>query len=234
MKFARAALALTVVLLSCASDTGADRSDPQEKAVSQSVATPALSFDLEPTGSTPEGWNAEGTNQKGPVASWIVKADTTAPSRPNVLALTNTKEARGNTYNICWTNRKTFKNGVVQVKVKSGAGREDQGGGPIWRVQDKDNYYIARWNPLEDNFRVYSVKNSRRRQLESGTFNSDPSKWHTIRIEHAGDEIRCYFDDKPLKTVRDCTFPDEGGVGVWTKADAVTMFDDLQVRGAAE
>ena len=178
----------------------------------------------------PSSWKAEGTNQRGPVATWAIKADASAPSKPNVLALTDTKEGRGSTFNLFWTDRVKFTDGVIEVMVKAGTGREDQGGGPIWRVQDNDNYYIARWNPLEDNFRVYLVTNGSRKTLDSATVKADPAKWHTIRIEHSADEIRCYFDGEELLKAHDQTFPGAGGVGVWTKADAVTQFDDLRVR----
>lgn len=189
-------------------------------------------FDDVEKGMLPEGWKVEGTNQRGPVAAWAVREDASAPSKPNVLALMDTKQGWGGTYNLLWTNRVQFRDGVMEVKVKAEAGGEDQGGGPIWRVQDKDNYYIARWNPLEDNFRVYYVKDGSRKTLESTRVKADPSKWHIIRIEHKGNEIRCYFDGEALKTIRDKTFPDAGGVGLWTKADAATAFDDLVVTGS--
>lgn len=188
------------------------------------------SFDALEVGSLPEGFRIEGTNPRGPLASWSVEADASAPSSPNVLALTDTKEGGGSSFNLCWTDNATFKDGVIEVKVKAGSGREDQGGGPIWRVQDRDNYYIARWNPLEDNFRVYIVKAGRRKMLEGGRVKGDPATWHTIRIEQMGDEIRCSFDGKALDLVRDSSFPDAGGVGLWTKADAATSFDDFEVK----
>jgi hypothetical protein len=106
----------------------------------------------------------------------------------------------------------------------------DQGGGLIWRVKDHDNYYIARWNPLEDNFRVYYVKEGRRVQLDSANVKADFAKWHTIKIEQRGDAIACYLDGEKLLEVKDKTFAEAGGVGLWTKADAATAFDDLVIR----
>ena len=199
----------------------------------QGVHENQWTFDDVQTGKLPEYWKAEGTNQHGPVAKWTVREDASAPSKPNVLALTDTKEGWDGTFNLLWMDRMRFKDGVMEVKVNAETGREDQGGGPIWRVQDKDNYYIARWNPLEDNFRVYYVKDGNRKMLKSARIKADPSKWHIIRIEHRGIEIKCYFDGEALKTVRDKTFPDAGGVGLWTKADAATVFDDLVVTGSA-
>ncbi|RKZ19949.1 hypothetical protein DRQ50_00935 [bacterium] len=205
-------------------------------ALADHPATPATiwTFDEpEAAANLPDGWTVAGTNQRGPVATWTVQADTTAPSPPNVLALTDTHDGWGGTFNLCWTDQVTFEDGVIEVKVKSGTGLEDQGGGIIWRVQDPNNYYITRWNPLEDNFRLYTVKDGSRKTLESARVKVDPSQWHTIRIEHTGHEIKCFIDDEALKTVNDDTFPAAGGVGLWTKADAVTSFDDFVVEGQA-
>ena len=189
----------------------------------------ASSWNFDGDRDLPSGWKAEGTNQRGPVAMWAIKANASAPSKPNALALTDTREGWGGTFNLFWTDRVKFKDGIIEVKVKAGSGEGDQGGGPIWRARDKDNYYIARWNPLEDNFRVYAVTNGRRKTLDSATVKADPARWHTIRIEHIGDEIRCSFDGEELLMVHDQTLPGAGGVGVWTKADAATSFDDFKV-----
>ena len=186
-------------------------------------------FDDATVGKVPTGWQAEGTNQRGPVAIWAVKADANAPSAPNIMALVDAKKGRRPTFNLLWTDNIQFTDGTIELKVKAGKGEIDQGGGPVWRVQDKDNYYIARWNPLEDNFRVYYVKDSIRMQLDSAEIKADPAKWHTIRVEHKGDTIVGYLDGQALLKVTDSTFPEGGGVGLWTKADAVTSFDDFSV-----
>ena len=109
-------------------------------------------------------------------------------------------------------------------------GVEDQGGGPIWRVQDKNNYYIARANPLENNFRIYTVKDGKRRTLDSARVKVPSKQWHTIKIVHKGKKIKGYLNGEKLLEYEDNTFPEVGGVGLWTKADAVTEFDDFSVR----
>ncbi len=223
-----AAAAMTGLILAFSTTAGAQEQRP---VASKDNATAQWTFDNVEAGKLPAGWKAEGTNQRGPVATWAVKADADAPSKPNVLALTDTKEGWGGTFNLLWTDRVTFWDGVIEVKVKAEAGDDDRGGGPIWRMQDKDNYYVARWNPLEDNFRLYYVKDGARKTLESARVRTDASKWHTLRIEHKGNEIRCYFDGEALLQAQDKTFPAAGGVGLWTKADAVTAFDDLRVSG---
>ena len=123
-----------------------------------------------------------------------------------------------------------FRNGTITVKVKAGTGEVDRGGGPIWRVQDANNYYVARWNPLEDNLRIYYVKDGRRVQLASADVETSPTQWHAIAIEHDGDQMTCSFDGRQLLSVKDATIGREGGVGVWTKADAASSFDDFAVE----
>lgn len=118
----------------------------------------------------------------------------------------------------------------ISVRVKAVSGKQDQGGGPIWRARGKDDYYIARWNPLEDNFRVYFVKNGRRKQLGSANVDAPPDQWHTIRIVMMGQKIEAYLNGKKLITVEDSSFAEAGMVGLWTKADAATSFDDLSVK----
>jgi len=195
-----------------------------------SKADEQVSFDDVTVGSLPPGWKVEATKPRGPRATWLVKTDASAPSKPNVLALTDAQGNSGSTFNLCWSSGLTFGDGVITVKVKSGTGREDQGGGPIWRVKDKDNYYVARWNPLEDNFRLYYVEDGRRVQLDSVRVRVDAAMWHSIRIEHRGEQITAWFDGEKLLHATDRTFREAGGTGLWTKADAATSFDDLIIH----
>ena len=100
-------------------------------------------------------------------------ADGTAPSKPNVLA--QTARNSGNTFNLTLVSGTNYKGVDLSVKMKAVAGSEDQGGGLVWRAKDKRNYYIVRYNPLEDNYRIYKVENGRRSQFESGA--NDPAAW---------------------------------------------------------
>jgi len=197
-------------------------------------AVKAWNFDDAKKGKLPEGWIAEGTNQRGKVAKWAVTEEVGAPSEPYVLRLKDPKEGYAGTFNLCWTKGVFFQNGTIEVKVKAGIGYVDQGGGVMWRVLDMDNYYVASWNAMHKHFRVSSVTNGRRRTLATAGVMTDPARWHTIRVEHNGDEIKCSFNGRPLETVRDDSLPDGGGVGLWTKSDAEAAFDDLDVKGLAE
>lgn len=186
-------------------------------------------FDGDPTGKAATGFRIAETAGKGKLATWQVIKDATAPSQPNSFALTKT-ENRGSTFNLALAEETSLADVDISVKVKAISGREDQGGGPIWRAGDADNYYVARWNPLEDNFRVYFVKNGRRKQLSGAKVKASPDQWHTIRIVMVRQKIEAYFDGKRLITVEDGTFMEAGMIGLWTKADAATYFDDLSVK----
>ncbi len=194
-----------------------------------------VAFDALQPGSLPAGWKVEATNPHGKPAPWEVVADSSAPSSPNILQAVPSADNFGGTYNLCWTNSVGFLNGEIEVRLRADTGHEDQGGGPIWRVRDRNNYYISRYNPLEHNFRVYIVKDGARKMLDSASRIEIPKgTWFTIRIVQHGDHIEGWLDGKKLLDARDTTFTESGGVGLWTKADAATSFDDFTVRPASE
>ena len=191
------------------------------------------SFDKDAVGSVPAGWEVWETAGRGTPAVWKVVAEPSAPSAPNAIAITEVKN-RGRTYNLLIAKDTHYKDVEIGLMVKAGTGKEDQGGGPLWRARDADNYYFARWNPLENNFRVYFVKNGRRVQLGSANVKADAKVWHKIEIEHVGNRIEAEFDGKTLITLEDSTFLEAGRIGLWTKADAATVFDDLEVEDEDE
>jgi len=127
----------------------------------------------------------------------------------------------------CGTNS---KNVDISVKMKAVAGKEDQGGGLVWRAMDSNNYYVARYNPLEDNYRVYRVEQGRRIQLQNADIKHSEG-WHTLRVRMEGDHIQCYYDGGKYLDVKDSTFQVSGKIGLWTKADAQSHFDDLTMSG---
>ena len=202
---------------------------------STKAAATQVTFDTVQPGSLPTGWKVEATNPHGKPAPWEVATDSSAPSSPNILRAVPRSDNFGGTYNLCWTNSVDFLNGEIEVRLRADTGHEDQGGGPIWRVRDRNNYYISRYNPLEHNFRVYIVKDGARKMLDSASRIEIPKgQWFTIRIVQHGDHIEGWLDGKKLLDARDTTFTESGGVGLWTKADAATSFDDFTVRPASE
>jgi len=176
----------------------------------------------------PAGWSSAKTG-KGEGSVWKVQEDNSAPAGPHVL--TQTSSAGPNPmFNLCVLDKSNYKDVDVGVSFKALTGRNDQGGGPVWRYTDANNYYIARMNPLEDNFRLYKVVKGRRMQLASADVKAPAGKWHTIRVVQKGEHIQCYLNGKLQLDAKDETFTAAGKVGLWTKADAVTSFDKLTVR----
>jgi hypothetical protein len=193
------------------------------------ASTSPAGFDQLDEGALPPGWRIESTGSPRENATWSVRRDPDASSAPNVFALTRTNHASQDAFNLCWTDGLRFGEGVLEVSVRADGGEVDQGGGPIWRARDADNYYVCRFNPLESNFRVYVVEDGKRKQLGTARFESEAGDWHRVRVEHVGSRIACSLDDQPLLEVDDATLSGEGGVGFWTKADARTSFDDLSL-----
>lgn len=159
---------------------------------------------------------------------WKIKEDKTAPSPTKVIAQLSSRNF-GYHFNIAVVKNSNFSNLKLTVYFKAIRGREDRGGGPVWRYQDANNYYIARANPLENNFRVYKVVNGIRRMMATVRLKITSGEWHRIDIENIGNDIKCYYDGTLYLHVRDNTFK-SGRVGLWTKADAVTYFDNLSVE----
>ncbi|MHC4573242.1 MAG: family 16 glycoside hydrolase [Planctomycetota bacterium] len=176
-------------------------------------------------GRGPKMWTIDETNGRGKPAKWEVIKDDSAPGNSPVIAITKNKN-RGHTYNLLLAKNKKVRDVEFEAKVKAISGKEDQGGGLIWRVVDPNNYYLARWNPLEGNFRLYVVRHGKRKQLGSIDVTADPKTWHEIEIEHSRDEIDAEFDGRSIE-IDDDTLPEAGMVGLWTKADAATAFTEF-------
>src|SRR5262249_14797207 len=165
---------------------------------------------------------------------WKVVADDTAPSKTG-YALAQTSADCDALFNLCVAEGGSFKDVEISVAFKAVKGEKDQGGGVVWRYLDANNYYVARMNPLEDNFRVYKVVAGKRApEFQSVEVKVKPGEWHTLKVVMKGDHIECFLDGKKHLDVKDATFKDAGKVGLWTKADAQTHFDDFQARDAGK
>lgn len=179
-----------------------------------------VNFDKDKPGAAPAGWTATTTGKGEP--KWTVVTDDSAPSKPQVL-----KQSGQAPYPICIKNDTALKDGFVQVKFKSFSGKEDRAGGLIWRCKDADNYYVARANALEDNVTIYHTVNGRRTEKKRMDVKVTSNEWHTLRVDFNGSHFTVTFDGKKALEWDDETFKDAGKVGVWTKADSVTVFDDF-------
>jgi hypothetical protein len=193
--------------------------------------TRGWSFDDVPAGSLPQGFEVDATRRVGPLATWEVADSAGAPSPRQALSLSYPNHKSYDSFNLCWVRGISFLDGVISVRLCARSGTEDQGGGLMWRVHGPNDYYVARLNPLESNLRLYHVVDGNRTMLASADCEAKIGQWHELRIEHRGDVIRAAVDGAQKMEVRDATISRAGGVGVWTKADAATDFDDLHIEG---
>lgn len=163
----------------------------------------------------------------GKSGSWHAVEVADAPSPPRVwMQQASSEESQ---YNLALCEDGTLQNGDVRVQLRALEGRTDQGGGIVWRATSEKNYYLVRWNPLEKSVCVYKVVDGVRSLLQSHPFEAGPG-WHTLRAWFSRDKIEVWFDKQSLGEFRDVSFLAPGLVGLWTKADARTQFDDLDIR----
>jgi hypothetical protein len=188
--------------------------------VNSVVATETINFDEAKIGALPSNWLGTKTGSGTP--RWTVESDDSAPSKPNVL-----KQSGHATYPVCLKSDAKINDGFVEVKFKPVSGKEDQAGGLVWRAKDAGNYFIARANALEDNVHIYHTVKGRRVQFGGVDTKVQTGVWHTLRVDFSGPNFVVSLDGKKVLTAKDTTFSDAGMVGVWTKADSVTAFDDF-------
>jgi hypothetical protein len=186
----------------------------------------SVNFDSDYAGMAPPAWTAGVTG--GGTHRWSVENDAGAPSKPNVL-----KQSGRGDFPWCVKNEPQIADGYVEVKFKPVSGNEDQAGGVVWRWKDGDNYYVARANALEDNVSLYRTQSGRRITIKYVDAPVAKNQWHTLRVEFAGKRIRVALDGKTYIEADDDHIAGPGRVGVWTKADSVTLFDDF-AYGQAE
>jgi len=179
-----------------------------------------INFDRDEVGKVPTGWTAGVTGRGSP--KWVVQADPTAPSKPNVLM-----QSGQGTFPWCVKKDVSIGDGFVAVKFKSISGREDEAGGLVWRWKDGDNYYVARANALENNVSLYHTSSGSRITIKYVDAPVSPNQWHTLRVEFSGKQIKVLLDGKVYIDLQDSHISGPGAVGVWTKADSVTAFDDF-------
>jgi hypothetical protein len=192
------------------------------------MARDMANFQSDALGAPPKGWTATRTGTGE--SKWTVEVDETAPSKLNVL-----KQSGRATFPLLLKDDTNLKDGFVETKFKAVAGSEDRAAGIVWRAKDADNYYVVRANALEDNVVLYKTVSGVRRSLDivgrKGGYGIDvavpDNQWLVLRVEFRGDRFRVLYNGKQLFEVKDSTFNEAGKIGLWTKADSVTMFDEI-------
>jgi hypothetical protein len=192
------------------------------------MADNTASFETGAVGATPKGWTATSTGKGDP--QWTIEQDPTAPSKSKVI-----KQSGRAPYPLLLKDDTNIRDGFIAVKFKAVAGSEDRAAGLVWRARDANDYYVVRANALEDNVVLYKTVNGVRSALDivgrKGGYGVDVSvpadRWLALRVEFKGNRFSVLYNGKQLFEVEDSTFSVAGKVGLWTKADSVTLFDEI-------
>ena len=216
-----------IMLTALAACSGTSEPDSQKTSVPLTVEQVSkrdtiINFETMEAGKPASGFTPTFTGKKQTL-NWQVVSD----AGNKVVAQVAKNE--GEYFNLLVLDNPAYQNFSLSVKIKAIAGEEDGGGGLVWRYVDNNNYYIARYNPLEKNFRLYRVVNGNRKQLKSVDSNIGSGEWFTMSIIMNGNKITCTLNGAKLIETTDDTFTKAGRVGLWTKADAQSYFDDLTI-----
>lgn len=188
----------------------------------------SYNFDSDSSGQLPAGLHSARTGA-GKDSRWSIVDDPTAPSKPNVVAQTSIDQIDYR-FPLLIADGASFRDLDLAVKFKAVSGSIDRAGGLAFRLKDADNYYVVRANALENNVNLYRVVNGRRSEFAGAKLKVTSGEWHELRVEVVRNKITCYYDGYKKIEATDETFKDAGKVGLWTKADSVTYFDDLRVK----
>jgi hypothetical protein len=187
-----------------------------------------VDFEERPVGGTPPSFETGLTGKGGPVR-WELLRDESAPNGPTVLAETS-GDRTSDRFPLAILEGFEARDVEVRVRFKPISGKVDQAAGLMVRVRDEDNYYIARANALEGNVRLYKVVDGKRQQFAGVAVTVLKGKWQELGLRVEGNRLTVSLDGKELFNATDRTFAEAGRVGLWTKADSLTYFDELIVR----
>ncbi|MBI3070915.1 MAG: hypothetical protein HYY84_02185 [Deltaproteobacteria bacterium] len=190
-----------------------------------------MGFDDDADGAPPKRFTFARTGN-GRDGKWVVLKKKEAPSRPNLLAQLDDDDT-DDRFAIAVVADAPLLDLKLSVRCKPMAGKVDRACGVVFRYRDAKNYYVARANALEDNIRLYHVKDGQRTQIASWTGKVRARRWHKLGIVAKGGAMQVHWDGKRVIGTRDATFGAAGLWGVWTKADSVTYFDDLRASPIA-
>jgi hypothetical protein len=182
-------------------------------------------FNDDEEGKKPDGFYFDAT-KKAPDGKWQVLRD----GEDRVLAQVDRNTTRDR-FALAVVDDSSLEHLRLSVRIKAVDGNSDQTGGLVWRYRNSENYLVARLDVLEDNVQLYRVVNGNRVRFgDKQRVKLVKNQWYTLRVEHVGDTIKVYLDDDALIVEKDRHFKRAGKIGLWTKADSLTYFDDLRVR----
>jgi hypothetical protein len=187
-----------------------------------------IDFDTFAVGSTPPGWTVAVTSGRTP-PHWEVRRDESAPTKPYVLAQTS-NDPTDDRFPLAILDGVNLRDGEISVRLKPISGREDQGGGLVWRYRDPNNYYLVRANAMNKTVAVFRVQNGHRTAILPSVKHEIPANaWSILKVSARGSRIQIYVDHRRVIDVQDTALPGGGGVGLCTVADSIMYFDDFRV-----
>ncbi len=188
---------------------------------------PTWNFESYPLDALPGGFEIGRLSDGRPAGEWKVREYAEALSAPHVLAQLSGKGAE-HAYKMVLADGTESTDMELSVGIRAIGGKGDMGGGLIWRAVDDRNYYLTRINPLEQNIRLYRVDGGVRKLLANHDQTIDVRQWHRLKVVAQGCQMQVLYDDELVFDVCDQTLA-RGMIGLWTKSDAVTYFDDLDL-----
>lgn len=191
----------------------------------------SVRFDQDPVGVTPRGWTSACTGPGAP--RWTIE-ETGAQSSSRAV-----KQSGEGKFPLLLRDGSSVADGFVETKFKAVAGRHDRAAGIVWRALDANNYYVVRANALEDNVVLYKTVGGVRSPLDivgrRGGYGVDvrvpANEWLDLRVSFRGGRFEVWYAGRSMFAVEDSTFGDAGMIGLWTKADSVTLFDAVRYGG---
>ena len=187
-----------------------------------------IRFQTDAVGAVPGGWTSTCTGSGEP--RWTVEQEATAPSKSKVV-----KQSGQGKFPLLLLKNLAVRDGFIRAKFKALAGSQDQAAGLVWRARDASDYYVVRANALEDNVVLYKTVAGVRSPIDivgrKGGYGVDVSvpanEWLDLGVAFHGRRFKVTYAGRPIFEVEDSTFGEAGMLGLWTKADSVTLFDEV-------
>jgi hypothetical protein len=194
-----------------------------------SGVTENISFDTAPLGKIPSGWSVP-QDASTPSQNWEVVRDPSAPTKPYVFA----SDGRANRPPVAILEQPALRDGEISVRFKPLGAAQEQAAGLVWRYRDARNYYLVHAKPAQKQVALYKVENGRHIRLtprgpRDGRHQLRTDSWNILKVAFKGSVFSVYCDHRRVLQVVDRTFEGPGKVGLWTKADSVTYFDNFRL-----
>ena len=222
---------VSMIVLACCAESRRPAGDAGPPSTA-APATVARSVRLDFEGGAPGSLPAEmrtGRTGGGPPGTWVLERVEGAPSGSLVLGQTDADDTDSR-FPLCVYEPLRARDVRAQVRFRALRGEVDQAAGVVVRHRDANEYYVARANALEGNVRLYRVVGGQRQQFAGKSVEVEKGRWHELGLEVVGSHFRVSLDGVVLFEADDAALPDAGRVGLWTKADSITQFDDLAIE----